>query len=132
MTGRCYDGCQMGWKGTTCDAGENDFIILYFSFTRTCALNHLKSRSNINVYFYLLIFTECEGTFGDNCSNSCGFCFGKEHCHPLNGTCMNGCDSGYKGQQCTQSMMFILKGYRRKINNQNPSRNGFYQTLIYI
>ena len=104
--------------------------LFYFSFT--LLLIDLKSISNINVYFYLLISTEFEGTFGDSCSNPCGFCFGKEHCHPLNGICMNGCDIGYKGQQCTQSMLFMLKGYRKKNNNQNPSRNGFYQILIYI
>lgn len=40
--------------------------------------------------------------YGENCSISCGHCLTREQCHHINGTCMNGCDSGYQGSSCTE------------------------------
>eukprot|EP00105_Crassostrea_gigas_P041322 XP_019925470.1 PREDICTED: receptor-type tyrosine-protein phosphatase T isoform X2 [Crassostrea gigas] len=40
--------------------------------------------------------------FGERCSSSCGHCLGSEQCHHINGTCMNGCASGYEGELCTK------------------------------
>lgn len=49
------------------------------------------------------IFTECDGgTFGLGCINTCGKCAHDEQCHHINGSCMNGCDPGYYGPQCTK------------------------------
>lgn len=46
---------------------------------------------------------DCDGKmFGDNCSKSCGDCLGSEQCHHINGTCLNGCASGYEGELCTK------------------------------
>ncbi|XP_061192787.1 multiple epidermal growth factor-like domains protein 10 [Saccostrea echinata] len=48
--------------------------------------------------------SECDdGKFGLKCDQPCGFCFGKEQCHHINGTCLNGCDRGYQGINCTQA-----------------------------
>lgn len=47
------------------------------------------------------ILTDCdENMFGERCSSSCGHCLGSEQCHHINGTCMNGCASGYEGELC--------------------------------
>lgn len=48
---------------------------------------------------------ECDdGKFGQNCSSLCGHCHDKEQCHYINGTCFNGCDDGYQGNDCTQGI----------------------------
>ena len=53
--------------------------------------------------FTYIVFSECDGgRYGHNCSNTCGFCLNKEQCHVINGSCLNGCDSDYWGDQCTQ------------------------------
>lgn len=51
--------------------------------------------------------------YGYNCSILCGKCFESEQCHHVNGTCMNGCDSGYQGEHCTEgnSVGFFLGKY---------------------
>lgn len=46
---------------------------------------------------------DCDGgKYGQNCSSLCGHCLKKEQCHYINATCSNGCDSGYRGSECTQ------------------------------
>lgn len=37
-----------------------------------------------------------------NCSIICGYCHESEQCHHINGTCINGCASGYQGAKCTE------------------------------
>lgn len=32
----------------------------------------------------------------------CGHCHDSQQCHHINGTCLNGCASGYKGVKCTE------------------------------
>lgn len=41
--------------------------------------------------------------YGKECSISCGNCRDSEQCQHINGTCMNGCDTGYKGFKCIES-----------------------------
>lgn len=50
--------------------------------------------------------TECnEGKFGLNCNLPCGHCLNNVvECHYIDGTCLNGCDSGYQGSNCKQSI----------------------------
>ena len=57
--------------------------------------------------FHLIIIeylpTECDGgMFGQHCNQSCGKCVNNEQCHHINGSCLNGCDSGYHGTYCTE------------------------------
>ena len=40
--------------------------------------------------------------YGRNCSETCGFCLGKEQCHVINGVCANGCSDGFLGTRCTE------------------------------
>lgn len=50
---------------------------------------------------FVFVLLECDGgRFGVNCSQLCGHCVKKEPCHYLNGTCPNGCDDGYQGNEC--------------------------------
>lgn len=44
------------------------------------------------------------GTYGDNCILTCGNCEESEQCHHIDGTCMNGCDSGYQSVKCNQGI----------------------------
>lgn len=49
------------------------------------------------------ILTDCDGKmFGESCNEFCGHCLGFEQCQHINGTCMNGCASGYEGELCTK------------------------------
>ena len=53
--------------------------------------------------YYCLIFTECAGgVFGQDWTERCGKCVGKEPCHHIYGICMNGCDPGYETINCTK------------------------------
>ncbi|XP_062571500.1 multiple epidermal growth factor-like domains protein 10 [Saccostrea cucullata] len=49
------------------------------------------------------------GKFGLNCAQSCGFCFGNEQCHPINGSCLNGCDKGYHKDRCKKENLALYK-----------------------
>lgn len=58
------------------------------------------------------ILTEYDrGTFGQSCIKGCGNCVHNEQCHHINGSCINGCDPGYDGTQCTTSTSKICTGY---------------------
>lgn len=59
------------------------------------------------LYMYNTSYTVCDnGTYGDNCSMPCGQCLDSAQCHHVNGTCMNGCASGYGGFKCTDGLLF--------------------------
>lgn len=45
-----------------------------------------------------------EGFYGDECENKCGYCINSTKCHHVNGTCMDGCEPGYKGEYCNIGM----------------------------
>lgn len=45
--------------------------------------------------------------YGENCNMPCGHCVKSEQCNHINGTCMNGCDSGYEGLNCTAGEFII-------------------------
>lgn len=66
----------------------------------------------VTLYIALLYFVECiEGRYGLNCSQVCGHCKDKTQCHHISGLCVLGCDTGYRGNQCTQSE-FSLKFHK--------------------
>lgn len=51
----------------------------------------------------LWLSTECDArTFGPNCAETCGNCAGNEQCHHVNATCLNGCNPGFQGLNCTE------------------------------
>lgn len=82
------------------------FVIwIYFIFIFGISYKYILTKTNI-----VLFFNEgCDsGEYGENCSIPCGYCFESEQCNHINGTCMNGCDSGYQGVLCTESKAVIL------------------------
>ena len=49
--------------------------------------------------------TVCDGgMFGKHCNETCGKCLNDGLCHHINGSCFNGCDSGYSGINCTEGI----------------------------
>lgn len=61
-------------------------------------------------------FTACDvGTYGENCSTLCGHCFETKQCHHINGTCINGCNSGYHGLLCTDGKHILNFCHNNKI-----------------
>lgn len=74
-------------------------IWFFSSFLRKKAFNLLKWAwcTEILLYSYL----ECDnGSYGLNCSETCGNCLKDTICHHVNGTCLEGCAAGYKTQTC--------------------------------
>lgn len=56
--------------------------------------------------------SECDDyRFGKNCSKQCGHCYNNSSCHHINGTCVEGCDRGYQGTKCMQSMQRLYSYY---------------------
>lgn len=67
-------------------------------------------------YFFLTSFIACsQNMYGKNCSLSCGQCFKLEQCHNMNGTCMNGCDSGYNGLNCKEGNFIVYIATKKNI-----------------
>ena len=49
------------------------------------------------------MFIECEGgRYGQDCALLCGHCVNNEQCHHFDGRCLNGCQPGFQGDNCTQ------------------------------
>lgn len=47
-------------------------------------------------YITICLSPACQkGTFGNNCSETCGHCRDKDQCSITNGTCLTGCAAGY-------------------------------------
>lgn len=67
---------------------------------------NLHSCMCINVYIWKACKT---GTYGENCTDICGDCFGEDNCNHVTGICTKGCAAGYKGEHCKESMFKCLK-----------------------
>lgn len=52
-----------------------------------------------NIYFIIVL--ECDtGTYGIRCEKQCGHCRDPNRCSNVNGSCLTGCEAGYKGNLC--------------------------------
>ena len=72
----------------------------------------INFRNTMTLYIENMFFVECSpGTYGYNCSESCGECFQKEQCHHVNGSCLKGCAYGYSGVNCKKD-----EGMNRSMN----------------
>ena len=55
-----------------------------------------------------IFFLECkQGQYGPNCDSKCGHCLIDSDCSRIDGTCHTGCNDGYRGPQCYQSMNIV-------------------------
>lgn len=63
----------------------------------------------IDPYNIISLNSECEtGTYGVNCSKSCGNCLKQRQCQNVDGFCSKGCSAGYKGSLCTERKYFLI------------------------
>lgn len=62
---------------------------------------------NIEIYTYYMvsIFTECVGSYGAGCSNTCGHCYNGTTCNAMTGRCPDTgkCEPGWQGSYCQNS-----------------------------
>lgn len=60
------------------------------------------------------------GTYGNDCNNTCGHCINDESCFHTKGSCLNGCDPGFTGNIC-QTSRYHKK--RKVVLNQYDCNN---------
>ena len=59
------------------------------------------------MYTYFVTIIVCgDRKFGQGCMEPCGHCVAMKQCHHVNGSCLNGCDRGYQGIECTEGCTF--------------------------
>lgn len=77
----------------------------------------MKNLESFDSVWWLPSYLECdEGKFGLHCNQSCGHCLNNEQCHYINGTCFNGCDSGYYGRECKKGNVIKRVILKKKFN----------------
>lgn len=75
-------------------------ILHFLSFIQPLIIDLIP---NFLLNFFLILFkiSECNNKrYGRNCKQPCGTCLNKAQCNPFNGTCMNGCDIGFRTPRC--------------------------------
>lgn len=45
-----------------------------------------------------------KGSYGNDCKKTCGQCRETDQCRITDGRCLTGCDAGYQGDFCTESV----------------------------
>lgn len=69
--------------------------------------------------------------YGDDCEYTCGHCFNNASCDTRDGTCLNGCEKGYRGSDCKQRKCFTT--FYRCIKNINiPIFMYFNRSLVHV
>lgn len=73
-------------------------------------IKHCKNLISIDLlYLSSPMILECSmKTFGENCSQPCGNCKDLEKCHHVNGTCIEGCDRGFRGLLCNEGNIILF------------------------
>ncbi|KAK3611221.1 hypothetical protein CHS0354_002117 [Potamilus streckersoni] len=110
-TGKCPKGCDMGWKGETCDTEcENGTYGYGCNETcggclggNSCSIRDGNCTSGcIAGWQGITCKEECKnGTYGNGCSETCGRCFkGNDSCSVIDGHCIDGCKAGWQGRTC--------------------------------
>nr|XP_022308538.1 receptor-type tyrosine-protein phosphatase gamma-like isoform X3 [Crassostrea virginica] len=115
INGSCMNGCDRGYKGLVC---TEPCSYGYYGYDCKHECNSTCTGCDA---VYGLCNTGCKlgwrgvycqeacnnGTFGHNCSELCGSCVKFGQCHHINGTCLEGCISGFMGSTCTQRFVHV-------------------------
>lgn len=77
---------------------------------------------------------ECEiGSYGVDCSETCGHCLDVRQCSNSNGRCRNGCDAGYQGAVCKiREYMCFICCKSNMIRYENVLRSSSHKQFSYI
>lgn len=60
-----------------------------------------SKENNKKTFKYILFCAVCrKGSYGINCNETCGQCRDIIQCSHINGTCLTGCESGFRGDLC--------------------------------
>lgn len=82
----------------------NSFILYPFLLTFIKTNNTFKNQFTDYTHSSSNIFLACPPLkYGENCSELCGNCFDNLPCNHIDGTCMKGCQEGFRGQRCRTS-----------------------------
>lgn len=78
----------------------NKTFVTYESHSQNCLLlsNYLNGTE---LLCKCILFLVCPlGFYGETCNDPCGNCRDGNQCHHITGTCVSGCDAGYKEDLC--------------------------------
>ena len=79
--------------------------MIWFKMQSHMSILFRPRQMSYRMYCNDFIFTECpKGYYGDDCKKECGYCTDLTQCNHVNGTCLDGCEAGYKGEHCIQRM----------------------------
>lgn len=79
-----------------------------------------------------------EGQYGKLCSFRCGNCLNQDPCYHINGSCLFGCSSGWKGNYCDKSefhFYFLILEYdilSRYPQKHHLKKTRYLKILIHI
>lgn len=67
----------------------------------------------ISFYMLSIFLIACQnGTYGQSCKDTCGYCLNYDDCFHVNGACVMGCEPGYKGSICKNGQWLFFQEYR--------------------
>ena len=60
-----------------------------------------------------LLLVGCRnGSYGYECNETCGHCRDQSDCHKENGSCFNGCGSGFIGDLCKTRRLGLQQPFK--------------------
>lgn len=66
----------------------------------------------VHATFWIIFTIECDNRkYGDGCQRNCGNCLNRAQCDHVIGTCLQGCEAGYKGQMCDQGKLPVIEKF---------------------
>jgi hypothetical protein len=96
----------------------------------------MKAHKVLTAFLSSPLFEGCnDGVFGENCDSSCGRCLDSQPCHNINGACLNGCESGYIGSNCTEGKRCIYTLHVNRLIEMTPiylRYNGYECFQLYV
>ena len=96
------NGCADGFKGEICS--ESEF------FTHLSRLYTDSILLHVMIYLSYCVLTGCDfGYYGFECKDQCSsFCKTSRDCDHVTGFCIDGCKSGWQGNDCLEGNCIFL------------------------